>query len=167
MTYLAMTSFSVPEIVATIAGAVATAKTLYDWVRSSKAERPVITGTLRRGDADAYTLAVKVVRLERYDILAHCVRCDGLTFSVGKHNSSGLWVPGDFAEQLPFDWTVTSQAGTVVSEFTRSDSFDVCHLFVRITGRTQREVCSIKLLISISSNLSRKRWAKFQVRLPA
>lgn len=155
--------YSIPNIVATIAGAAATAKTLYDWVQSRSSERPVITGTPRYSDFDCHLLYIKVVRLPRHDVHVWRIQGSGLVFFRGRHTDGARWAPGDFEKSPELDWTVTSEAGTAASELTRSQTYDTYPIFTKV-AQPKSGVYSVRLLVSKFTNISRKRWVGFQVK---
>lgn len=157
-----MMTYSIPNIVATIAGVAATARTLYDWAQRHKSERPVVTGTLIRNEHDCHLLRMKILRPPLHEIHIWRIRGEGLTFSTGTTDKSGRWVPGEFIECPKLDWTVTSESGTGFSHFEPSQTFSTLPIYVKLAA-SKDGICRISLLVSKYPNMNRRRWIRFQV----
>ncbi len=156
-------SLSVDQWVATAAGLTAVAKFIYDWHRDRDAERPIISATLRPNRAGALLLRLKIIRLERHDLIVHKLRGHGLTFSAGGYKS-GEWVPSEFFDELALDKVVTSEVSTNTSELVPFAGFESLVFFAAISDSSSKTI-AIKLLISNASRRSRPRWTNIKIKI--
>ena len=164
------TSFSIGHIlvicVAVGAGLATIATFLYNLKRNREAERPLITATCGRNPTSDLVLNLKIVRLERHDLIVHKIRGHRITFSPGRYDNSGRWVVGEFFKELSLDWTVTSEVSTIPRSLPCPvfSGFDSRDIFVAVPD-TKSKMIEIKVLVSKTSRRSRERWMSIKAKI--